>query len=71
MISCVIVIRKYACNQYIAKNLLDSSISNTMDAKNFSPKELLRWSGICGFNTARFVRNILDTKAGGAAGFFN
>ena len=39
-----------------------------MNTKIFSAKELLRGSGISVLDAARFVRNILDAKAGGAGG---
>ena len=62
---------KYPYNQYVEKNLLDRSISNTMNAKKFSAKELLRESGVLTLDAARFVGNIFDAGAGGTAGFFN
>lgn len=39
-----------------------------MNTKIFSAKELLRGSGISVLDAARFVRNILDAKVGGAHG---
>lgn len=39
-----------------------------MNTKIFSAKELLRGSGISVLDAARFVRNILDAKAGGSHG---
>lgn len=39
-----------------------------MNTKIFSAKELLRGSGISVLDAARFVRNILDARAGGARG---